>query len=201
MKMVLIESVYYHTVRSVDDEMPKTIVNTFLKLALTTLRQQEFITWYHQLRHAMMKRHLYQASMMKNLIHFGQLFLSELTMGEHQRPHDSGHKENIFRIFIHLAFQYYKVEHQVQFYADRMNITPVYLTRTVKEVSGNTVLAYLQSMLYNEACVQLSSTSKSIGEISEELRFNDQSAFSNFFKLHSGMSPVAYRGNKKDEDG
>ena len=109
--------------------------------------------------------------------------------GSRLKPHDSGHKENIFRIFIHLAYRYFKEEHQVQFYADRMNITPVYLTRAVKEVSGNTVLAYLQSMLYNEACVQLSSTSKTIGEISEDLNFNDQSAFSSCVRA-CRLSPI-----------
>lgn len=192
--LILVEAHYYNTVRRVDDEIPKSIVETFRVLSLGESQRQEFVTWHYQIKHAMMKHHLYQSSMMRHLIHFGQLFLSEMMTGSRLKPHDSGHKENIFRIFIHLAYRYFKEEHQVQFYADRMNITPVYLTRAVKEVSGNTVLAYLQSMLYNEACVQLSSTSKTIGEISEDLNFNDQSAFSNFFKLRAGMSPVAYRG-------
>lgn len=39
----------------------------------------------------------------------------------------------------------------------------------------------------------LKMTDKTIGEISTELKFNDQSAFTKFFKLKSGISPKAYR--------
>ena len=46
---------------------------------------------------------------------------------------------------------------------------------------------------FDDACSLLKTTSKSIGEIAELLSFHDQAAFSNFFKQHSGMSPLAFR--------
>ena len=63
----------------------------------------------------------------------------------------------------------------------------------MKEVSGNTVYGYLSGFVYNEACNLLKTTDKTIGEISDELGFKDQSAFTNFFKQKSGVSPKSYR--------
>ena len=85
----------------------------------------------------------------------------------------------------------------MQFYADRMNITTTYLSRVVKELTGNTVLGYLSNFLYNEICIQLKTTEKSISEIALDLRFNDQSALTNFFRAKTGISPLAYRKNAK----
>ena len=136
--------------------------------------------------------------MVKYLVHIAQLFLAELLYGETVSTHDLKHKENIFMIFIHLATQNYRKERQVKFYADKMNITTTYLSRTVREVSGNTVLNYLSSFLYNEICRLLKTTPMSINEIALELNFNDQSALTNFFKSKSGMSPLTYRRQKPD---
>ena len=136
--------------------------------------------------------------MVKYLVHIAQLFLAELLYGETVSTHDLKHKENIFKIFIHLATQNYRKERQVKFYADKMNITTTYLSRTVREVSGNTVLNYLSSFLYNEICRLLKTTPMSINEIALELNFNDQSALTNFFKSKSGMSPLTYRRQKPD---
>ena len=86
---------------------------------------------------------------------------------------------------------------QINFYADQMNITSTYLSRIVKEVSGNTVNGYLQSFLYGEACKLLRMTDMTIGEISFELNFKDHSAFTNFFKMKSGVSPKEYRNKEK----
>jgi AraC-like DNA-binding protein len=110
--------------------------------------------------------------------------------------HDLKHKENIFKIFIHLAARNFRKERQVRFYADNLNITPTYLSRVVKELSGNTVYGYLSNFLYNEICMLLKTTDMTMIEISEELNFNDQSAFTNFFKQKAGMTPLAYRKGK-----
>ena len=74
-----------------------------------------------------------------------------------------------------------------------MNITTTYLSRAVKEVTGSTVNEHLACMVYNEACKLLHDHERSIGEISYSLGFNDQSAFTSYFKQRSGMTPVSYR--------
>ena len=123
--------------------------------------------------------------------------LAELISGNAINTHDLKHKDNLLKIFLHLASRNFKHERQVQFYADRMNITTTYLSRVVKELTGNTVLGYLSNFLYNEICIQLKTTEKSISEIALDLRFNDQSALTNFFRAKTGISPLAYRKNAK----
>ena len=39
----------------------------------------------------------------------------------------------------------------------------------------------------------LTQTDMTMGEIADHLNFSDQSALTNFFKLRSGMTPIAYR--------
>ena len=128
------------------------------------------------------------------MVHVVQLLFSELLYGGDIQPsHDLTNKQSIFKIFIHMASRNFKKERQIKFYADSLNITTTYLSRTVKEMSGQTVNAYLNTFLYNEICKLLRSSSYNMSEISEMLFFNDQSALTNFFKARSGMTPVAYR--------
>ena len=141
--------------------------------------------------------HVYKKEMLGFLIHLIQMHVRELVSHPITGLHDMKHKENIFKIFIHLASNNFRQQRQINFYADQMNITPTYLSRIVKEVSGNTVNGYLQSFLYGEACKLLRMTDMTIGEISFELNFKDHSAFTNFFKMKSGVSPKEYRNKEK----
>ena len=119
--------------------------------------------------------------------------LAELVSGHEVNTHDLKHKDDILKIFLHLASRHFRKERQLQFYADHLNITSTYLSRIVKELTGNTVYGYLSHFLFNEICIQLKTTDKTMSEIAEELSFRDQSAFTNFFHTKSGMSPLAYR--------
>ena len=103
------------------------------------------------------------------------------------------HKEKILKKFLYLASTSFKKERHVQFYADKLSISATYLSRVVKELTGNTVYGFLASFLYNEICSQLRTTERSIGEIAEDLGFKDQSALTNFFKVRSNMTPIDYR--------
>lgn len=83
-------------------------------------------------------------------------------------------------------------EGQIRFYADKLNVSPAYLSRLVKEISGSTINEHATSLVYKEICNLLTQTDMSMGEIAAHLNFSDQSAMTNFFKQRSGMSPLAY---------
>ena len=122
---------------------------------------------------------------------------TELISGQEINTHDLKHKDNILKVFLHLASRHFRKERQLQFYADNMNISPTYLSRTIKELTGNTVLGYLSNFLYNEICIQLKTSEKTINEIAFDLNFSDQSALTNFFRSKSGISPIAYRKGRR----
>lgn len=107
--------------------------------------------------------------------------------------HDLRHKKEVYEIFLHHLYRNFRKERQIRFNADKLNVSTAYLSRLVKEISGSTVNDHVSSLLYKEICNLLKQSDMTMGEIADSLHFSDQSALSNFFKLRSGMSPLAYR--------
>lgn len=107
--------------------------------------------------------------------------------------HDLWHKKEVYEIFLHHLYRNFRKERQIRFYADKLNVSTANLSRLVKEISGSTVNDHVSSLLYKEICNLLKQSDMTMGEIADSLHFSDQSALSNFFKLRSGMSPLAYR--------
>ena len=99
----------------------------------------------------------------------------------------------ITKKFINLIMQFFNESREVAFYANKLNITPKYLSIVTFEVRGQSAKKVIDDYIMTEIKLQLNSTSKSILEISEELNFPDQSFFCKFFKRHSGLSPKQYR--------
>ena len=178
---------------NMQDVFQRNILDTYIYFNITEAKISELLGIITQIEKTISQPHIYKTEMLSFLVHLAQMHINELIDSTSNELHDMKHKENIFKIFIHLASNNFKRERQINFYADRMNITSTYLSRIVREVSGNTVCGYLQSFLYSEACKMLKMTDKTIGEISTELKFNDQSAFTKFFKQKSGISPKAFR--------
>lgn len=195
---LMIEENYYHKVLQFDPtlkDMEYSYAYDLLPVFhLDASKVELFASLSHQIQNTIRIPHLYREEMVNHMVHVVQLLFSELLYGGDIQPsHDLTNKQSIFKIFIHMASRNFKKERQIKFYADSLNITTTYLSRTVKEMSGQTVNAYLNTFLYNEICKLLRSSSYNMSEISEMLFFNDQSALTNFFKVRSGMTPVAYR--------
>lgn len=160
---------------------------------LDEMKVHELLGIGKQIESAIMIPHLYMKEIMRSLIYVLKAFVAELDSVEEIVPHDFSHKENVFKIFLHLAATHFREYRQIDYYADRLCITNTYLSRIVREVSGKTVNTHLTQLLYDEACRLLSTSDTPLGQIAFDLNFNDQSAFSNFFKSKASMTPKAYR--------
>ncbi|MXV37092.1 helix-turn-helix domain-containing protein [Flavobacteriaceae bacterium Ap0902] len=99
----------------------------------------------------------------------------------------------IIKNFKEQVDQYYKEEHSTSFYAEKLNITPDYLNRKIKEKIGTTAKDYIQSRIITEAKRLLYFTDLSNKEIAYDLGFNEPSNFSNFFKKHTHSSPSNFK--------
>lgn len=66
-------------------------------------------------------------------------------------------------------------------------------SRKFKVLTGMSPKAYLHNLLLDRAKVLLSTTNKSVKQISGELGYTDSLYFSRFFKKYSGASPMQYR--------
>ena len=82
---------------------------------------------------------------------------------------------------------------RVSWYAKELDITPKYLSESVKTVSHRTPNEWIDYYITLELRVQLKNSIKNIKEIAEELHFPNQSFLGKFFREHVGMSPSKYR--------
>ena len=95
--------------------------------------------------------------------------------------------------FIALVTEYHNTERGVAFYADKLCLSPKYLSKLIKQASGRSAPAWIDSFVILEAKNMLKYSDKSIKEIVYELHFPNQSVFYKFFKAHTGMTPSEYR--------
>lgn len=105
----------------------------------------------------------------------------------------SNRQDEIIATFTELISKHHKKEREVSFYADKMCITPKYLSQVIKDQYGKTALDLIEEYVIAEAKSLLLSTKMSIQQISDELNFPSQSVFGKYFKRVTGLSPKEYR--------
>lgn len=198
---LLVEKNYFEDLISHNDQLqnysPMEIFSTFPIVHLGNAQADSFYYTFANIRKTIITPHLYKNELIKCQLNICLLMMAELISGQEINTHDLRHKDNILKVFLHLASRHFRKERQLQFYADNMNISSTYLSRTIKELTGNTVFGYLSNFLYNEICIQLKTSEKTINEIAFDLNFSDQSALTNFFRSKSGISPIAYRKGRR----
>lgn len=106
--------------------------------------------------------------------------------------------QQLFEKFMALLKLHHTTNRGVKFYADRLCLTPNYLSEGIKEYSGKSVAEWINEYVILEAKIMLKNTDLSIQEISFRLNFVTQSAFGKYFKLHTGMGPKFYRNEKNN---
>lgn len=106
-----------------------------------------------------------------------------------------GHKDETFIRLIGLIEQNFRSQRGVEFYADKLCLSPKYLSNLSKSVSGYTVQELVFKAIVREAISLLKNTQKTVLEISEELNFPNVSYFGTFFRKQTGMSPMQMRRN------
>ena len=106
-----------------------------------------------------------------------------------------GRKNEIFVRLIQLIEQYYMQERSVEFYADKLCLSPKYLSALSKSICGYTVQELVFKAIIRKCISLLKNTQKNIQEISNEFGFPNASYFGTFFKKQMGMSPQQYRRN------
>lgn len=85
----------------------------------------------------------------------------------------------------------------VQFFANHLNVTPNYLSDTIKHHYGKPALAIIHDFIIEEAKTQLISSNYTVSEISYRLGFEYPNYFSKLFKRKTDLSPTEYRKSVK----
>ena len=143
-------------------------------------KMQEIISYIHS-------DHIYKGEVLRMLY---SIFLLDL---QNAQQRAIVRVEEIFIDFIRLLPSHFAEHHDIAFYADRLHISSVYLSRVVRQVTGRTVVDYINQMLLMEASFLLQTSQLSITQIADHLHFADTPSFSKFFSRLKGMSPKEYR--------
>ena len=120
----------------------------------------------------------------------------ELNEARKTQSPSSARMNQLFERFLALVTEHHNTERGMAFYADKLCLTPKYLSKLVKEASGQSGPAWIDSFVILEAKNLLKYSDKTIKEIVYTLHFPNQSVFYKFFKAHTGMTPSEYRKGK-----
>ncbi len=101
----------------------------------------------------------------------------------------------IFDQFIKLVSEYHTKYRNVGFYADKLCLTPKYLSKLIKTASGRSAPEWIDAYVILEAKNLLKYSDITIKEIVYRLNFPNQSVFYKFFKARTGMTPSDYRSS------
>jgi AraC-like DNA-binding protein len=104
-------------------------------------------------------------------------------------------KDKLFDAFYRLILQHYRDSREVGFYADKLCLTPKYLSAVIKKTTDKSALKWINDYVILEAKSLLRTTDMTVQQISEELNFPNQSFFGKYFKRLTGVSPRNYRGD------
>lgn len=121
-----------------------------------------------------------------------EVLVNKLKENEHKRKIPE-RCEIVFDDFIKEVNLFNGTEHSLSFFADRLNLTPNYLSARVKEYSGRTAMEWIEDSVILEAKTMLKHTDLSIQEIAYKLKFPTQTFFGKYFKRITGMSPKQYK--------
>ena len=81
----------------------------------------------------------------------------------------------------------------VQFLASKLNVTPNYLSDTIKHHSGKSALTVIHDFVIEEAKNKLKNSNDTVSEISYQLGFEYPNYFSRLFKKKVNKTPSEYR--------
>lgn len=101
--------------------------------------------------------------------------------------------ERLFKEFLQLVTSSYPKDRTVAGYADKLHVTPKYLSAICKETCGHTASELINEYVMKDVIYLLKKSEKSIKEIVNELDFPNLSFFGKYVKRYTGLSPKQYR--------
>ena len=136
----------------------------------------------------------FRLQVIENLIRV--FYYSGISKLQPKEAENTSYKNSIVEHFIELVQEHYRQERLIGFYADRLCITPKYLSKLVKEHTGRSAGEWIENHVILDARAMLQSSEMTIQQIATSLNFPNQSFFGKYFKRATGLSPKQYRQKK-----
>ncbi|TGN21882.1 helix-turn-helix domain-containing protein [Empedobacter tilapiae] len=167
----------------IDDEKTEEVLQIFRKM------QQELHSDY-RFKYDLIRNYVLE------LIHFGQKLQP---LDEQNSSHNAAAR--VTSLFIELLERQFPIESPNQKlnlrtakdFAERLSVHVNHLNKVLKESIGKTTTEVIGNRIVQEAKYLLKQTNWNVSEIAYSLGFEEVAHFSNFFKKHTQLTPLAYR--------
>ncbi|MFC4142342.1 helix-turn-helix domain-containing protein [Pedobacter mendelii] len=81
----------------------------------------------------------------------------------------------------------------VQYFASKLNMSPNYLSDTLRKITGQSTQQHIHNKLIDKAKDYLSTTNLTVSEIAYQLGFEHRQSFNKLFKGKTNVSPLEFR--------
>lgn len=150
--------------------------------------------WIAQIKNIQSTCTSYQRIMLRNSLQNIFLKIAEtVSLTDINVEQQYSRKERLCWQFWELICLHSKEERNVAFYANKLNITPYYLSQITKDFLNDSPKGLIDRQVVLEIKALLYTTELSIKEIAFRLSFEDTSYMARYFKRHTGMTLTDYR--------
>ncbi|MBR5697719.1 MAG: AraC family transcriptional regulator [Prevotella sp.] len=137
-------------------------------------------------------RELYHVSVMQ-LRAFYTLYQVVLRKNGIETATFKSRADELFFRFRQLLSQHYRTSRNVNFYADKLSITPRYLTNIVQSHYGKSPKEAIDIYTIMQIRLDLLQSDITLTDLAYKYNFSSPSFFSDYFKRNAGISPQEYR--------
>lgn len=165
------------------DQRNIELLSHYYNIVVSKLRQEDCV-FRQEIMHALFAAMCYEV---------GEIIKPEIDAGIEDEPTIIKQGDQLTKRFIKLLADCQGKVRSVNAFADKLYVTPKYLSTCCKKSSGKTALEWIHEYTIEVIVQQLKYSDLSIKEISDDLDFPNLSFFGKFVKSQLGVSPTAYR--------
>ena len=99
------------------------------------------------------------------------------------------YNQDLYKRFLHLVEENFAKERNIQFYADKLCLSPKYLSQLIYKESGSYASEHINRFVIAEAKALLKSGQYTVAQVCDKLHFVSQSYFTRYFRKATGMNP------------
>ncbi len=172
-------------------------------ISLTEEQARHLLEDFHRLRERMEDRNLQFFHQLMGSLCLTMMY--DIFEAHAQREATDTHTDRtayiVKQLMALLATGISRTERDVSYYAECLNVSPKYLSATIKRVTGHSVTSYIDRHTVPILKELLNDDRLSLTQIAERMNFASLSYFSRYCTKHLGQSPSAYRQSLQPQQG
>ena len=103
------------------------------------------------------------------------------------------YRESRIKSICDYIHQNYNKKLSIESISKVVSLSPIYLCRFFKEITGQTITEYINHFRLAQAAALIKTTDKKLLDVALETGFNNLSYFSNQFKRYMGVTPSEFK--------